>query len=102
MIDTSWDTSEPDIEPFRLGFIGAGAMASFAVYPALHFAPIRLLAVCDLQEYRRRRRALGVHDVVHVGRVCVPGYQGKDDNDDHQFDERHATLLVPCLFKVHR
>jgi UDP-N-acetylglucosamine 3-dehydrogenase len=57
VIETSWDTSEPDIEPVRLGFIGAGAMASFAVYPALHFAPIRLLAVCDLDETRARRAA---------------------------------------------
>ncbi len=41
MIETSWDTTVFDLEPVRLGFIGAGAMARFAVYPALHFAPIR-------------------------------------------------------------
>jgi hypothetical protein len=38
------------MEPLRLGFIGAGAMATFAIYPALHFAPIALQAVCDLDE----------------------------------------------------
>ena len=30
------------MEPLRLGFVGAGEMANFAIYPALHFAPIRL------------------------------------------------------------
>lgn len=43
-----------NVEPLRLGFIGAGAMASWAVYPALHFAPIRLRAVCDVDEKRAR------------------------------------------------
>lgn len=45
------------MEPLRLGFIGAGAMANFAIYPALHFAPIRLRAVCDLDEGKARRAA---------------------------------------------
>lgn len=36
------------MEPLRLGFIGAGEMAQWAIYPALHFAPIALQAVCDL------------------------------------------------------
>ena len=60
MIETSWDASDPDVEPVRLGFIGAGAMATFAVYPALHFAPIRLVAVCDLDEMKARRAAATV------------------------------------------
>jgi predicted dehydrogenase len=45
------------MEPLRLGFIGAGAMATFAIYPALHFAPIALQAVCDLDETRARNIA---------------------------------------------
>jgi myo-inositol 2-dehydrogenase/D-chiro-inositol 1-dehydrogenase len=45
------------MEPLRLGFVGAGEMATFAVYPALHLAPIRLRAVCDLDEARARRAA---------------------------------------------
>jgi len=45
------------MEPLRLGFIGAGEMATFAVFPALHFAPIRLHAVCDLDEERARSAA---------------------------------------------
>lgn len=57
MIEPSWDTAIPDVEPVRLGFIGAGAMAGFAVYPALHFAPIRLVAVCDLDEGRAKQAA---------------------------------------------
>lgn len=36
------------MQSLRLGFIGAGEMAMWSVYPALHFAPIRLEAVCDL------------------------------------------------------
>ena len=42
------------VEPLTTGFIGAGAMASWAVYPALHFAPIHLQAVRDLDEGRAR------------------------------------------------
>ncbi|MGH7320451.1 MAG: hypothetical protein ACRELA_12605 [Candidatus Rokuibacteriota bacterium] len=42
------------MEPLRLGFIGAGVMATWAIYPALHFAPISLQAVCDLDEARAR------------------------------------------------
>jgi predicted dehydrogenase len=45
------------MEPLRLGFVGAGVRANFAVYPALHFAPIRLEAVCDLDEERARATA---------------------------------------------
>jgi predicted dehydrogenase len=57
VLETSWDTSPSGLEPVRLGFVGAGAMASFAVYPALHFAPIHLVAVCDLDEAKARRTA---------------------------------------------
>ncbi len=45
------------MEPLRLGFVGAGVMANFAIYPALHFAPIRLVAVCDLDAARARAAA---------------------------------------------
>ena len=45
------------MEPLRLGFVGAGSMANWAVYPALHFAPIRLQAVCDVDEGRAREAA---------------------------------------------
>ena len=39
-------TTKQDL--LRVGFIGAGEMATWAIFPALHFAPIRLVAVCDL------------------------------------------------------
>ena len=42
------------MQPLRLGFVGAGVMASYAIYPALHFAPIRLRAACDVDEERAR------------------------------------------------
>ena len=42
------------MEAIRLGFIGAGVMATWAIYPALHLAPIALQAVCDLDEGRAR------------------------------------------------
>ena len=57
VLETSFDTSTPDVEPVRLGFIGAGAMANYAVYPALHLAPIRLVAVCDLDGAKAKRAA---------------------------------------------
>jgi myo-inositol 2-dehydrogenase/D-chiro-inositol 1-dehydrogenase len=43
--------------PLRLGFIGAGVMATWAIYPALHFAPVELHALCDLDEGRAREAA---------------------------------------------
>jgi myo-inositol 2-dehydrogenase / D-chiro-inositol 1-dehydrogenase len=36
------------VEPLRVGFIGAGSFSTWAIYPALHLAPIDLRAVCDL------------------------------------------------------
>ncbi len=45
------------MKPLRLGFIGAGEMAAHTTYPSLHFAPIRLAAICDLDEDRARRAA---------------------------------------------
>lgn len=57
VLDTSWDARTSNLEPVRLGFVGAGAMASFAVYPALQLAPIRLVAVCDLDEAKARSAA---------------------------------------------
>ena len=42
------------MEPLRLGFIGAGVMAQFSIYPSLYFAPIQLQAVCDMDEARAR------------------------------------------------
>lgn len=38
--------------PIKLGFIGAGAMATWQTYPSLHFAPFELVAVCDIDEER--------------------------------------------------
>jgi predicted dehydrogenase len=46
-----------DMEPLRLGFIGAGVMAQFSIFPSLYFAPIQLQAVCDLDEERVRQVA---------------------------------------------
>ena len=40
------------MQPLRIGFIGAGAMATWAIYPALYFAPIELVAVCDIDTKR--------------------------------------------------
>jgi predicted dehydrogenase len=45
------------MQPLRLGFIGAGVMATWAIYPALHFAPLELVAICDLDEARAAHAA---------------------------------------------
>jgi predicted dehydrogenase len=44
-------------EPLRIGFVGAGSFATWTLYPALHLAPIRLVAVCDLDDGRARSAA---------------------------------------------
>lgn len=46
------------MEFLKLGVIGAGEMAVWSVLPSLHFAPIQLKAICDLDEDRARMAAL--------------------------------------------
>ena len=43
-----------DLKPLRTGFIGAGGFARHTLYPALHFAPIALQAICELDEERAK------------------------------------------------
>ena len=43
-----------DLKPLRAGFIGAGGFARHTLYPALHFAPIALQAICELDEERAK------------------------------------------------
>lgn len=45
------------MEPLRVGFIGAGIFSTWAIYPALHLAPIDLRAVCDTDEEKARSAA---------------------------------------------
>jgi predicted dehydrogenase len=45
------------VEPLRVGFIGAGVFSTWAIYPALHLAPIDLRAVCDTDEAKAREVA---------------------------------------------
>jgi predicted dehydrogenase len=45
------------VEPLRVGFIGAGVFSTWAIYPALHLAPIDLRAVCDTEEAKAREVA---------------------------------------------
>ncbi len=45
------------MEPLRVGFIGAGVFSTWAIYPALHLAPIDLRAVCDTDAARARDAA---------------------------------------------
>lgn len=42
------------MEPVRVGFIGAGIFATWAIYPSLYLAPIALQAVCDIDEEKAR------------------------------------------------
>lgn len=44
-------------ENLKVGFIGAGDMATWSVLPALHFAPVELQAICDIDEDRARSAA---------------------------------------------
>ena len=45
----------------RVGFVGCGHHATHKIYPALRYAPIELVAVCDLdpQKAERNRRNFG-------------------------------------------
>jgi predicted dehydrogenase len=45
-------------ETLKVGFIGAGAMATWSVLPALHFAPIELRAICDVDKGRAESAAV--------------------------------------------
>ncbi|HEX2469493.1 MAG TPA: Gfo/Idh/MocA family oxidoreductase [Candidatus Limnocylindrales bacterium] len=46
-----------DVAPLRVGFIGAGVFSTWAIYPALHLAPLDLRAVCDIDEAKARDAA---------------------------------------------
>jgi predicted dehydrogenase len=43
--------------PVRLGIIGAGALSSRRIYPCLHYLPVTLAAVCDLDRGRAEQMA---------------------------------------------
>jgi predicted dehydrogenase len=45
------------MEPVRIGFIGAGIFSTWAIYPALHLAPVDLRVVCDLEEVKAQDAA---------------------------------------------
>jgi predicted dehydrogenase len=47
----------PSSSPVRLGFIGCGGHAFRWIYPALQFAPVELVAVCDRQADRAAQYA---------------------------------------------
>lgn len=55
--DTSWSMEHKDWAPVKLGFIGAGEMAEFAVLPALYITEFDLKAICDLDEKRAKLMA---------------------------------------------
>lgn len=46
-----------EIKPLRIAVIGAGEMSMWAILPALHFAPVHLQAICDLDEDRAKDAA---------------------------------------------
>ena len=46
-----------EIKPLRIAVIGAGEMSMWAILPALHFAPVHLQAICDLDEERAKDAA---------------------------------------------
>ncbi len=41
----------------RLGIIGAGSLSSKRIYPCLHFLPVQLAAVCDMDEAKASQNA---------------------------------------------
>lgn len=41
----------------RLGIIGAGALSSRRIYPCLHYLPVQLAAVCDLDREKAEKNA---------------------------------------------
>ena len=41
----------------RLGIIGAGALSSKRIYPCLHYLPVQLAAVCDMDESKAQQNA---------------------------------------------
>ena len=45
------------MENLKVGFIGAGGFATFTLYPALHFSPLELQAICDIDQQKAERNA---------------------------------------------
>jgi len=61
----------------RIGFIGAGEMATWAILPALHFAPVRLQAICDIDQERADSAA-----EKFGARSCYTDYREMFANED--------------------
>lgn len=47
-----------EFKPLRIAVIGAGEMSMWAILPALHFAPVHLQAICDLDGERAKEAAI--------------------------------------------
>ena len=45
------------MEDLRVRFLGAGGFATHTIYPALHFAPLVLKAICDIDREKANRNA---------------------------------------------
>lgn len=63
------------LAPLRLGIIGAGNLSSRRIYPCLHYLPVVLAAVCDLDRDRAERaaRAFGAQAVFTDHRAMLAG-----------------------------
>ena len=53
-------------EKIRAGFVGCGSHATLSIFPSLRFAPIELVAVCDLQADRAEyaARVFGAREIM--------------------------------------
>lgn len=73
------------MQPLRIGFIGAGGFARHTLYPALHFAPVELKAVCDINEERAKQ-------------VAGKFGSGRWYSDRHQmWDKEDLEALIICM-----
>lgn len=69
----------------RIGIIGAGSLSSKRIYPCLHFLPVRLAAVCDLDRAKAERNARK--------------FGGESVYTDHRqmLAEAHLDAVIVCV-----
>jgi len=66
------------MEDLRVGFLGAGGFATHTIYPALHFAPLVLKAICDMDVEKADRNAKKFGGSTNVYEDRHQMYQSED------------------------
>ena len=96
-------STESEGRRIRAGFIGCGSHATRSIFPSFQFAPVQLVAVCDLAEEKARRncRQFGAERWYTDYREMLDKEQLDAvyivTNYDEQGRPRYPALSIECM-----